>query len=147
MQINRAELQKVRVKLSRDALTIQKEGGGTVSPSSSPVNKPEVGKYSLIDSFLLLSRFTAQFSWIHCKFCYTPDKNRFHWSLQGQSVICEACSTFASIILSFKPVQFFIDICRCSAFISPNRKNKIFQFMQSPVSRGGAVCRNSKISF
>ncbi|XP_020631141.1 gamma-1-syntrophin-like isoform X1 [Orbicella faveolata] len=39
MQINRAELQKVRVKLSRDALTIQKEG--RVSPSSSPINQPE----------------------------------------------------------------------------------------------------------
>ena len=42
MQINRAELQKVRVKLSRDALTIQKEGGGSVSSSPSPVNQPEV---------------------------------------------------------------------------------------------------------
>lgn len=42
MQINRAELQKVRVKLSRDALTIQKEGTSSVSPSSSsPVNQPE----------------------------------------------------------------------------------------------------------
>ncbi|KAJ7351795.1 hypothetical protein OS493_035520 [Desmophyllum pertusum] len=41
MQINRAELQKVRVKLSRDALTIQKEGGGSASSSPSPVNQPE----------------------------------------------------------------------------------------------------------
>lgn len=42
MQINRAELQKVRVKLSRDALTIQKEGGTTVSPASSLIHKQEV---------------------------------------------------------------------------------------------------------
>lgn len=61
MQINRAELQKVRVKLSRDALTIQKEG--RVSPSSSPINQPEVGQYSLFDTFLIvLSRCTGQFS-------------------------------------------------------------------------------------
>lgn len=42
MQINRAELQKVRVKLSRDALTIQKEGGGSLSPAPLPVNQLEV---------------------------------------------------------------------------------------------------------
>lgn len=54
MQINRAELQKVRVKLSRDALTIQKEGTGSVSPSSSsPVNQPEVGLHNLFDTFLV----------------------------------------------------------------------------------------------
>lgn len=33
MQLNKGELQKVRVKLSKDALTIQKEGG---PPYSSP---------------------------------------------------------------------------------------------------------------
>ena len=38
MQVNRAELQKVRVKLSRDALTIQKEGGSGI-PSSSRVSQ------------------------------------------------------------------------------------------------------------
>lgn len=60
MQINRAELQKVRVKLSRDALTIQKEGTGSVSPSSSsPVNQPEVGLHNLFDTFLV---FLSQFS-------------------------------------------------------------------------------------
>ena len=42
MQINRAELQKVRVKLSRDALTIQKEGAGNSSPASLQVNQLEV---------------------------------------------------------------------------------------------------------
>ena len=42
MQVNRAELQKVRVKLSRDALTIQKEGGVSISPASSHTNRPEV---------------------------------------------------------------------------------------------------------
>ncbi|XP_068737422.1 gamma-2-syntrophin-like isoform X1 [Montipora capricornis] len=41
MQINRAELQKVRVKLSRDALTIQKEGAGNSSPASLQVNQLE----------------------------------------------------------------------------------------------------------
>lgn len=42
MQINRSELQKVRVKLSRDALTIQKEGVGSISTASSQANHPEV---------------------------------------------------------------------------------------------------------
>lgn len=40
MQINRSELQKVRVKLSRDALTIQKEGGGSGSTGSSHAYQP-----------------------------------------------------------------------------------------------------------
>lgn len=52
MQINRAELQKVRVKLSRDALTIQKEGRS--SPLSSPINQPEVRHYSLFDTSMIL---------------------------------------------------------------------------------------------
>ena len=42
MQINRSELQKVRVKLSRDALTIQKEGGGAGSTASSQAYQPGV---------------------------------------------------------------------------------------------------------
>lgn len=42
MQINRSELQKVRVKLSRDALTIQKEGGGSGSTGSSHAHQPGV---------------------------------------------------------------------------------------------------------
>ena len=42
MQINRSELQKVRVKLSRDALTIQKEGGGSISTASTQPIQPEV---------------------------------------------------------------------------------------------------------
>lgn len=64
MQINRAELQKVRVKLSRDALTIQKEGTGSVSPSSSsPVNQPEVGLHNLFDTFLVfLSQFAGHWT-------------------------------------------------------------------------------------
>ncbi|KAK2548461.1 Gamma-1-syntrophin [Acropora cervicornis] len=41
MQINRSELQKVRVKLSRDALTIQKDGRGSSSPTSLQVNQLE----------------------------------------------------------------------------------------------------------
>lgn len=41
MQINRSELQKVRVKLSRDALTIQKEGGGSISTASTQPIQPE----------------------------------------------------------------------------------------------------------
>lgn len=64
MQINRAELQKVRVKLSRDALTIQKEGTGSVSlSSSSPVNQPEVGLHNLFDTFLVfLSQFAGHWT-------------------------------------------------------------------------------------
>ncbi|XP_067046604.1 gamma-1-syntrophin-like isoform X2 [Acropora muricata] len=41
MQINRSELQKVRVKLSRDALTIQNDGRGSTSPTSLQVNQLE----------------------------------------------------------------------------------------------------------
>jgi len=35
MQLNRGELQKVRVKLSKDALTIQKEGGPPYASSNA----------------------------------------------------------------------------------------------------------------
>ena len=53
MQINRAELQKVRVKLSRDALTIQKEGGGSTIPAFLQANQPEVSSYILLlDAFI-----------------------------------------------------------------------------------------------
>lgn len=53
MQINRSELQKVRVKLSRDALTIQKEGGGSSSPTPLQVNQLEVRSFILIFPFSL----------------------------------------------------------------------------------------------
>ena len=54
MQINRAELQKVRVKLSRDALTIQKEGGGSTIPAFLQTNQPEVSYILLFNSFLCI---------------------------------------------------------------------------------------------
>ena len=53
MQINRSELQKVRVKLSRDALTIQKDGRGSSSPTSLQVNQLEVRSFILILPFSL----------------------------------------------------------------------------------------------
>lgn len=135
MQINRAELQKVRVKLSRDALTIQKEG--RVSPSSSPINRPEVGQYSLFDTFLIvLSRCTRQFSWIRFKF-FTGDSDFIH--LYGQSVIFHACNVglMTQLIVSvFRTVRFLI--YRCSAFIFNQTGKRNEKRIQSPVSRGGA---------
>lgn len=68
MQINRAELQKVRVKLSRDALTIQKEGGGSTIPALLQANQPEVSSnIFLLDAFLWIgSHFSVRMFTLRC---------------------------------------------------------------------------------
>lgn len=99
MQINRAELQKVRVKLSRDALTIQKEG--RASPSSSPINQPEVGQYNVFGTFLiLLSRSTRHLFWIRFKFFPT-------WFHSSKVKVCSAMHAMEVLWLLFQSSELF----------------------------------------
>lgn len=67
--------------------------------------------------------------------------------IQGQSVICEACSTYALIVSYFKSCSVFYLHLPLFCIHFTKQDNKIFQFMQSQVSRGVAVWFNSKISF
>ena len=80
MQINRSELQKVRVKLSRDALTIQKEGGGSGSTGSSHAYQPGVSLYYFFLFFLSFNLSLAEN-------IFTRRYNDFSWDQVKCSVI------------------------------------------------------------